>query len=1245
MKRILLFSFLMFLVSYQIQAASLQEAWALFKDNELSDAKYAFEKCNQDASMKEEACLGLTLICQMTNKDEEAFKYFKEFFLNSVNPYPYAYAMYHTSSFAFSDGKLKKERLQFIEEILKREQLDGTFKTNLYQSLVNHYISINKLDKAREYGKYIGSVDKWQMLGEFENISASGYNKSFGALEHPESNYRVKNKAGAEVTWFAVNNLRNDYWLDFEYHFITNNSIVYAQTFVYSPIDQAIELRLGTSGSYKMWLNDKIISETDEERNNDLDTYNGRGKLKAGYNRVLIQIGESIAGASNLMLRITDQQGIPIKGLLYKNEYQAYNKDNSKEISPVIRHFAEGYFEDKLKSNANDFVSHVMLAFAYLHNQKTFEARKIVKELEASNPNSLLVLSIMNQAYTQDKNYSGQSAVLKKMKEVDSLSLYALQLEYNEQIEKENLELAESISNKMELMYGVNEETWIRKINLASKNKQVEKLQDLILTAFKLYPDNLNFMSLKYEVEKELKKNIPQAIATLAEYSKNNANDNVNQTLIGEYFQTGNVNKGVAILEKMIENKPYATGFRSKLADIYFELGQYEKALNLTKETIQFAPSVSGLYAIIGKIYKEQGKTDQAIEYYEKCLYYNPLDYGAREQLNKLQKQAPIFSNFEEPKYDELAKISVSQKDFPDDHSYILCNDAQTVVYKGGISEEKHFVMVKTLNAAGVDYWKEYDIDFAGNEELKIEDAYIIKKNGTKVDAETKDKLVVYRNLEAGDNICLTYKIFHYSSGKLAEHFWDKMIFTRFLPARSIKYSLMIDNNTKFNWKLSNSEMNPIIREKGKYTQYIWERKDQKGTKGEKLMPSVVDFGEVLHISTFPDWDYIAKWYTDIAITKTKPDFEVKETVASLFKDKTNLSDAQKVKEIYNYIVKNVRYSSISFRQSGLIPQRPADVLNTKIGDCKDVSSLFVAMCKEVGIESNLVLVATRNFGDNQMPLPSIDFNHCIAKVNINGLPYFVELTTDNYPFSAYNINLLKAPALEIVSTKSDLFQINPTIRTQNNRMRNSSILFVDNRMMITRKNIKTGVEAGGMRDVYRDAGIEQRNKILKESLAGEYSSIKLESFTFDENLMNTEDTLKYEFVYSVPLSAVFEEIAGLNIMKLNWSDGFEVLDFFNEEERKFGMELFNLIPQDYSSETITLKLLQGKTLVQTPKDLVLSTDFADYSMKFELKGDVLKAVRNMKLKQDIIPASKFQEAKKFFQAIIKSDKTQLAFK
>ena len=106
----------------------------------------------------------------------------------------------------------------------------------------------------------------------------------------------------------------------------------------------------------------------------------------------------------------------------------------------------------------------------------------------------------------------------------------------------------------------------------------------------------------------------------------------------------------------------------------------------------------------------------------------------------------------------------------------------------------------------------------------------------------------------------------------------------------------------------------------------------------------------------------------------------------SCLRARENLTDKEKVEIIYTFIVKNIRYSSVSFRQSGLIPQKANSVLNTKIGDCKDVSTLFVAMCKEAGIEdAGLVLVNTRDNGLKDLMLPSISFNHCIGSVTLDG--------------------------------------------------------------------------------------------------------------------------------------------------------------------------------------------------------------------------------------------------------------------
>lgn len=1244
MKKSLLF-LLMTFVFGGIFAGNLDKAWGLFNNNKLKEARELFTTCKQNADEKADACLGLALICQMENRGAESFVHFKEYCAVHKNPYPALLSLWNTESVTKSSGKLEKERLAFVEEISKKENIDGMLKAKAFDAIMSHYLSTNKFDEGREIGKNIGAVDKWALVGEFENISASGFDKDFGALAHPELSYKFKNKFGAEVTWFRYDRLRNDLWLDFEYIFNTEESIIYAQTFCNSPDERQVQLRLGTSGSYKLWLNDQLVSQAEEERNNDFDTYNSKVTLHKGFNRILIQIGASELENSNLMLRVTDNKGYPVKDLSFQSMPENYTKDKAGSTYETVPVFAEKYFLDELSKNKNDFASQILLTNMYLRNEKTFEARKLVKQIEKDYPNSLYMLYLKEMAFTQDKNYSGISEILKKMKEIDSNSLFALQLEYSEQYDKENYEIAEKIANKMDEFFPQDESSYQRKINLAQENKQIEKYQALIQEGYNKYPDNAYFVSLMYDIEKSVNKNKKAANKLLEKHLKNNVNINYTKALAFDLMENGNFEAGINMYKDIVKNYPYGVGFMSTISNIYFEVKNYKEAESWIKKAGELAPYMSGVYSTLGKIYREDNRKSEAIDMFKKAIYYYPRDYNSREQINKLEGKKPIFEYFSAPNYSDLAKTPVSEKDFPDNNAYVLHHEAQIVVYKGGVSEEKHFIMTKTLNKAGVDNWKEYEIDYYGNQNLKIEDAYIIKKNGSKVDAETNRNNVVYRNLEEGDAICLTYKLYNFYSGKLAENFWDKFVFTSTLPIKNAKYSLLVDKDLKFNWKVSNSAMQPEIKDVDGYKMYVWQTKDQKALKPEKFMPAFCDVGEVLYLSTFPDWDYISKWYSDLALTKTKPDYEVKEIINELFPDKNKTSVSQKVHAIYDYIVKNIRYSSISFRQSGLIPQKPANVLNTKIGDCKDVSSLFVAMCKEVGIEANLVLVATRDNGDNPMPLPTIDFNHCIAQVNLDGKPYYVELTTDLYPFSTFNTNLLKANALEINKNKQELIVLNPATRKKNIRQRKTTISFKDNKMVLERKVLKTGSDGGSMRSSYRDIGQEARNKELKESLASEYSNLKLESFVFDNNLNTTSDTLTYSYSYSVSSSAVFQDIAGMSVMKLIWGDEISQLDFINEEERKFPIEIYYTLDLDETVETVTLNLPAGKTLAQVPANVKLSNDFAEYSVEFSLKGSVLTATRKMIPKKDIIPANQFAQTKEFFEKVIKTDKTQLAIK
>ena len=306
MKKInILFIFLLiFIAGKNVYSQNLNKQWEDFKSNNILDAIDGFKEAAKTPTLMNEANLGLTLCYAQNENYEEAFNAFQKFYEVAPNPYPYVYALWTNGIIFDGYGKKNETKLKFLKAVIDDPKANGTMKAMAHFMMAKHYQASNKIPKSLEEFAKIGNLENWQMLGTFDNISASGYDKNWGALEKSGPNEEFVNFAGAKVKWFKVKHIRNDKWTDFAYHFESDNSIMYAQTWVNSPSDMEAFLFSGCSGSMKIWVNDKLVTEVEEERNCDMDVYTSGIKLNKGFNRVLVQIGESESGSASMLVII-----------------------------------------------------------------------------------------------------------------------------------------------------------------------------------------------------------------------------------------------------------------------------------------------------------------------------------------------------------------------------------------------------------------------------------------------------------------------------------------------------------------------------------------------------------------------------------------------------------------------------------------------------------------------------------------------------------------------------------------------------------------------------------------------------------------------------------------------------------------------------------------------------------------------------------------------------------------------------
>ena len=305
-------------------------------------------------------------------------------------------------------------------------------------------------------------------------------------------------------------------------------------------------------------------------------------------------------------------------------------------------------------------------------------------------------------------------------------------------------------------------------------------------------------------------------------------------------------------------------------------------------------------------------------------------------------------------------------------------------------------------------------------------------------------------------------------------------------------------------------------------------------------------------------------------------------------------------------------------------------------------------MCKEAGLNANLVLVDTRDNGDTNLDLPTIGFNHCIAQLNTGGKNYLVELTNNYLPFgsmsySLENANGLYIPADGKSTTKAELVKLNTPNRPVNSINRKTAINFRGENADLERKNTRYGAEASSLRYSYKNKSEGDRKKDLLGSLSGEFNrKVNLKTLNIT-SLDDLSDSVVMSYNFSV--DKFTSSLMGMQLFKLPWNDMYNSLDFVSLDNRTqpFSLWQFSSTKKDY--ETITVTLPAGKQLAEVPKDVVLKHPGMTYSLTYKIKPGSIQATREVNYIKDNISRDEYETFKEMITQMNEADAKQYGFK
>ncbi len=1222
---------LMGMVAVSVLAGTSDGWYSLMKNNE-TEAIRQFQAALAADPSDGRAHLGLTYAYMIHSQDTMSWRAFRSALKSMQDPAPYIYASVLTQRVLTQVGERTSGVRDMYVQAVERPDSTGILRAMACEQLGSIDELFADLKGAAAWREKIGALHDWRLIGPFDNISGSGHERVFPPETEDDPTAEYSGESGARVRWMEPGVIRNDGWVDFARYFPSLRGTFYSITYAYSDSDARVQLRIGTSGSFKLFLNGRMVHESVDEHNNDLDTYVSDVTLSKGWNRILVKCGNSELSRCNFLLRITAPDGTPVRGLRFSTQPQI---TGSADPSPKQRPnpFTD-FFRAQISAHPDRYENYFLLAESHLRNDETTEAELVLRKVLKQYPDCVPALMLMMEAFRRgDKNDEYLTTIehLSSLRPDIPISLF---YKFARAMQNEQLDEATTILPQIEAALPLSNEFFDASLQVARQRNDIQRINELTARAFEIHPGNYAYavavagQALQTEGRHELALQILRKHLSVA-YTENGI-----ISISNVHRDMGDMNAWEEDYKQLFVLGAPAPGYHVTRAEVYASRREYDKALEEMRRALDLAPGVSSIWFRAGVLERTLYNKDGAISAFRSALACDPSNFDARDALRELLGQASPFTLMAQTNVDSIIAAAPSAADHPDATAIYLTDDVRRVVYDGSRSEVLHETIIRILTAEGIDAFKEYQLPYVADGGLTIEKAVVRKQGGKEIPADRNGSLVVFKNLEPGDFMYLRVRVREARRGRLAPYFWDAFEFNSYYPQLHTRYSLLVPADVSFKWQCTNWNATPRTSTNAFGKLYEWSSKNEEAIDYEEAMPSFSEVGKTVQVSSMQAWSDLVDWYYDVARTKTRSSYEIKEVVDQILPS-TITDEAKIIEAVYKYITKDIRYSMVSFRQSGTIPQKARTTLVTRIGDCKDVATLCIAMLAERGITAYHVLVETNTSLLRKTPLPSIPFDHAIVCVETARGRLFLDLTAANVPIGSVPFGDIDAFCLLIKPGETVPFRLDRSYFAPNNSIVHTSIVMQsDNSALVNR----TFTHTGSRTQLYRTAWIgktrKEQEKQISELLSSDYPDVELREFEI-KDLDTLSQTITYSMSFNVPQFAT--EAGDFKFFKIPWYDEYSPDAALSYPTRTYPIE--TTMSHDTVVENVSITIPDGYEPSSIVRSLKRVNPAAEYSFTTNVQRNAMSMERRSIFKRGIIEPKEYHDYKLFYNDVVKEDR------
>ena len=224
----------------------------------------------------------------------------------------------------------------------------------------------------------------------------------------------------------------------------------------------------------------------------------------------------------------------------------------------------------------------------------------------------------------------------------------------------------------------------------------------------------------------------------------------------------------------------------------------------------------------------------------------------------------------------------------------------------------------------------------------------------------------------------------------LGEQYFVKHKTVTFILPKGFEHYRLVDKN-----------MSPAVtiehKDKGGSRVVTYTINDMAPIKQEEAMPTVSSvYPTVFVVGSFKDAADMFAWGRQLSDVDTAIP-SLNDILADI--NRECHSDLDKIKNTYAWVQNNIRYVAFEEGISGHQPDKPAEVVRKRYGDCKGMALLLKTLLVAQGFDARLTDVGTREASCLMSKIPTLAaINHAICTLEWQGKTYYLDATCNHIP-------------------------------------------------------------------------------------------------------------------------------------------------------------------------------------------------------------------------------------------------------